>query len=75
MPRTYPGVYLLPEPRASFECWLEGQTVRIEAVGATKLDVDLGPNGLRMTGDVTVTLNGREQFKGPVPEKPLSLVL
>ena len=75
VPRTYAGSYLLPEPRASFECWIEGQTVRIEAIGTTKLDVDLGPNGLRLTGDVTVIVNGREQFKGPVPEKPLSLVL
>lgn len=74
-PRSYPGSYLLPEPRVSFECWIEGQTVRIEAVGTTKLDVDLGASGLRMTGDVTVIVNGKEQYKGRVPETPLSLVL
>jgi predicted esterase len=74
VPRSYPGVYLLPEPRVRFECWIEGQTVRIEAVGATKLDVDLGPSGLRMTGDVTVNVNGKQQYSGPVPARPLSLV-
>jgi len=75
VPRAYPGVYLLPETRVSIECWIEGQAVRIEAIGATKLDVDLGPNGLRMTGEVSVIVNGKEQFTGPVPEKPLSFVL
>ena len=74
MPRSYPGVYLLPEPRAGFECWVEGQTVRIETRDATKLDVDLGPSGLRMTGDVTVNVNGKQQYSGPVPARPLSLV-
>jgi predicted esterase len=75
VPRTYPGVYLLPEPRASFECWIEGQVLRIETSGATKLDVDLGPQGLAMTGDVSVTVNGKQRFSGPVPEKPLSITL
>jgi predicted esterase len=75
VPRTYPGVYLLPEPRASFECWIEGQRVRIETSGASRLDVDLGPNGLRMTGDVTLTVNGKQRFAGPVPEKAISLEL
>ena len=64
-----------PEPRATLECWIEGQTVRIETSGAEKLDVDLGPNGLRMSGEVTVMVNGKQRFTGPVPEKPLSLVL
>jgi hypothetical protein len=49
--------------------------VRIQTTGATKLDVDLGPNGLRMMGDVTVTVDGTQRFAAPVPEKPLSLVL
>jgi predicted esterase len=75
VPRTYPGSYLLPEPRASFECWIEGQTVRIETRDATRLDVDLGANGLRLSGDVTVTVNGTPRFAGPVPERALSLIL
>ncbi len=75
VPRTYPGSYLLPEPRASFECWIEGQTVRIETRDVATLDVELGPKGLRMTGDVTLVVNGKERFTGPVPEKVLSLEL
>jgi predicted esterase len=75
VPRAYPGVYLLPEPRASLECWIEGPSVRIETSGSSKLDVDLGPNGLGMTGDVTLTVNGTQRFTGPVPAKPLALEL
>jgi len=75
VPRTHPGVYLLPEPRASFECRIDGQTVRITTSGAARLDVDLGPNGLRLDGSVTVIVNGTRRFAGPVPDRPLTIEL
>jgi len=63
------------EPRVTLECWVEGATVRIEAKEAKQLSVDLGPKGLGLSGNVTVTVNGKQVFAGPVPETPLGLTL
>ncbi len=47
-----------------FECRIEGQTIYIVSQNTTKLDIDLGENGLRMTGDVKVFWNDKEVFNG-----------
>jgi len=47
-----------------FECRIEGQTVHISSHNSTRLDIDLGENGLRMTGMVKVFLNGNEIYNG-----------
>jgi hypothetical protein len=58
-----------PAPR--FTCRIEGQTVEIDAEGTDELTVVLGEGGLGLEGDVTVSLNGRRVYEGPV--KTLSL--
>ena len=47
-----------------FDCRIVGQTVHISSHNATRLDVDLGENGLRMKGVVKVFLNGKEMYSG-----------
>jgi pimeloyl-ACP methyl ester carboxylesterase len=73
IPRKYPWAYPQAEPRVSFECWIENSTVRIQTTNTQRLDVDLGPLGLRMAGEVKFIVNGDQRFAGPVPEKPISL--
>jgi pimeloyl-ACP methyl ester carboxylesterase len=73
VPQKYPEAYLNVEPRVSFECWIEGSTVRIETSNSNRLDVDLGPQGLNIAGTAKVIVNGKEMFGGPVPAKPISL--
>ena len=75
IPLKYPSAYLDVEPRASFECWIEGSTVRLQTQGTRKLDVNLGPAGLHISGTATLIVNGRTRFTGPAPEKALSLDL
>ena len=75
IPRKYPYDQLVAEPRVKFECWVDGPTVRVQTWDAKKLDVDFGPRGLNMSGDVTLVVNGKRRFHGRVPEKPVSLTL
>jgi predicted esterase len=73
IPQKYPDAYLNVEPRVSFECWIEGSTVRIQTWNSSHLDVDLGPLGLNMSGTAKMIVNGKEMFNGPVPAKSISL--
>jgi pimeloyl-ACP methyl ester carboxylesterase len=75
IPQKYSLAYSNVEPKVSFECWIEGSTVRIQTSDATRLDVDLGPSGLSIPGTITLTVNGITKFTGTAPEKPLSLDL
>ncbi len=51
------------DPRPSFTCRIEGRTVSIDSEGTPGLEVDLGPTGLGLSGDVTVIWNGKEVTK------------
>jgi pimeloyl-ACP methyl ester carboxylesterase len=73
IPTKYELAYFNVDPRASFECWIEGPVVRIQTTDSNHLDVDLGPQGLNMSGQVKVVANGKKLFDGTVPAKPLSL--
>ena len=74
IPRKYPYDQLVAEPRVKFECRIDGSTVFIQTWGdARKLTVDLGPDGLQMSGNVTLIVNGEQQYQGTVPEKPISV--
>lgn len=73
IPKKYQFAYFNVEPRASFECWIDASTVRIQAPNTNRLDVDLGPLGLDMSGTAKVIVNGKKMFDGPIPVKPLSL--
>jgi hypothetical protein len=50
----------------SFTCRIDGQSVRIDSQGAPGLTVDLGSDGLRMAGEVTVMWNKAQAYQGPV---------
>lgn len=73
VPIRYEGAYFEVEPRAGFQCEISGSIVQIETTNTNRLDVDLGPRGLQMSGSVKLLVNGRESFEGPVPAKPLTL--
>jgi hypothetical protein len=60
------------EPRVQFECWIEGQTVRLKT-DAKQLETDLGPKGLRLSGNVTVFVSDKQVYEGPVQEAPIAL--
>ena len=75
IPRIYPDAYPQAEPRVKFECWIEGSTIRIETRDAKQIEVNLGPTGLNLSGNVELIINGKSRFSGVVPAKPLSLNL
>ncbi len=72
IPQKYPLAYFDVEPKVGFECWIENSIVRIQTSNSNRLDVDLGPGGLNMSGAVKVIVNGKQIFDAPVPSKPLS---
>jgi pimeloyl-ACP methyl ester carboxylesterase len=49
----------------SFDCAIEGGTVRLDTRGARGLLVSLGADGLGLSGDVEVFWNGKPAYKGP----------
>jgi predicted esterase len=75
IPRIYPDAYPQAEPRVKFECWMEGSTVRIRTWDATQIEVNLGPTGLNLFGNVELIVNGKTRFSGVAPAKPLLLNL
>ena len=75
IPRTYPDAYPQAEPRVKFECWIEGSTIRIRTWDVKEIEVNFGPTGLNLSGDVELIVNGETKFSGAAPVKPLSLNL
>jgi len=75
IPRIYPDAYPQAEPRAKFECWIEGSVIRIRTWDAKQIEVNLGPNGLNLSGNLKLIVDGTTRFNGVAPEKPLSLGL
>lgn len=75
VPRIYPDAYPQAEPRVKFECWIEGSTIRIRSWDAKQIEVNLGPTGLNLSGNVELIVNGKTRFSGVAPAKPLSLNL
>jgi predicted esterase len=64
---------VVKEPWPHFECSIIGREVRIKTNGIKELSVDLGSNGLQMTGSVKLIVDGKAVFEGPVPDKPVSV--
>ena len=60
-------------PWPSFTCEIHGQDVRISTRNIQKLTIDLGPDGLRLSGSVRVWVNRRMVLDGPVPLAPLDI--
>ncbi len=54
----------LPTELPRFTCKVEGNVVRVEARDCSHIDIQLGPNGLAMTGTVTLIVNGQERYRG-----------
>ncbi|TAF73238.1 MAG: hypothetical protein EAZ53_13335 [Bacteroidetes bacterium] len=52
----------------TFDCSIEGQTVKIESKGTNGLKINLGDGGLQMTGIVQVIWNGKKEYEGEVKE-------
>jgi len=75
IPRIYPDAYPQAEPRVKFECWIEGSTIRIRTWDAKQVEVNFGPTGLNLAGNVELIVNGKTRFSGAAPVKPLSLNL
>jgi hypothetical protein len=75
IPRIYPDAYPQAEPRVKFECWIEGSTIRIRTWDAKQIEVNLGPAGLNLYGNVQLIVNGKTMFRGVAPKKPLSSAL
>ena len=75
VPRAGRSFYQLPEDRVSFTCEIAGSKVAIATEHAKHLNVDLGPNGLQMTGNVELVVNGKSVHSGPVPSTPVSVDL
>jgi pimeloyl-ACP methyl ester carboxylesterase len=73
VPRIYPDAYPQAEPRVKFECWIEGSVIRILTRDAKKIEVNFGPAGLNLSGNVELVVNGTTRFRGAAPAKPLSL--
>ncbi len=67
--------YPQAEPRVKFECWIEGSTIRIRTWGAKKIEVNPGPTGLNVSGNVWLIVDGKTRFSGLTPANPLSLSL
>lgn len=61
----------LKEPWGRFDCEIKGQEVRIKTQRIPELSIDLGSNGLKMTGEAKLFVNGKEVHKGPIPAKPI----
>lgn len=75
IPRIYPDAYPQAEPRVKFECWIDGSTIRIRTWDAKQIEVNLGPTGLNLSGNVVLIVNNKTRFSGAAPAKPLSLNL
>jgi len=58
-----------------FTCEIKGNQVAITSQGTPSLTVNLGADGLRLRGKVSVTLNGRKVFEGDVAKQTAALVL
>lgn len=52
----------------TFDCTIEGQTIKIDSKGTAGLKVNLGDNGLKMKGLVTVIWNGKKEYEGEAKE-------
>jgi predicted esterase len=73
------GIYMNREEYMSglptFDCRIEGQTIKIDSKGTSGLRVNLGEKGLKMTGNVIVIWNGKTEYEGEVKEITLGKVL
>jgi predicted esterase len=82
---THPGIWgisvvldaqtsrFIKEPWPRFDCTIDGQSVHIKSANVKELKIDLGPNGLKMTGKVSLAVNGKVVHEGEVPAGPLSV--
>jgi len=61
------------QPWPHFECEIAGQEVHIKTKNIKQINIDLSPNGLRMSGSPKVWVNGRLVFDGPIPDGPVHI--
>jgi hypothetical protein len=60
------GVTMQRDPQLpEFECTITGNTVRIDSRGTQGLEVKLGSDRLKLTGNVVLVWNGKQAYEGP----------
>ncbi len=64
---------LLKAPWPNVECKIDGQNVRIKTTGIHELRIRLGDDGLKLTGNVKVSVNGKTVHDGPVVPDPIEV--
>jgi hypothetical protein len=64
---------LLMQPWPTIECEIDGQEVHITTKHAKRIRIDLGPNGLQMSGSLKVWVNGKSVHDGPLPDMPITV--
>lgn len=69
------GERFIKEPWPHFEVDVKGHEVRVKTEHVKSLQIDLGPNGLRLTGDVKLIVDGMTVHDGPVPASPITVPL
>ncbi|MDX2188467.1 MAG: hypothetical protein SFY32_01275 [Bacteroidota bacterium] len=52
----------------SFDCTIEGQTIKIDSKGTEGLKINLTDKGLKMSGIVKVIWNGKQEYEGDAKE-------
>ena len=59
--------------RPSLACKIEGNTVSLKTQGTPSVEINMGPEGLGLSGEVTVILNGKEACRGPAAVKTFAV--
>ena len=59
----------------NYEITFQRQVVKINTKNIEAMTVDLGVEGLKLSGIVTLIVNGKEVYKGEIPAKPVSVDL
>jgi predicted esterase len=57
---------IIVSPLPRFACAVEGNTVRLHTEGTKAVQINPGPDGLRLEGEVVVIWNDKEAYRGPV---------
>jgi pimeloyl-ACP methyl ester carboxylesterase len=57
----------------SFDCTIDKQTVSITTHATTGARIILGDQGLNMAGEVTLVVDGKQAFQGPVSNEPITV--
>jgi hypothetical protein len=69
------GARILKAPWPRFDVKIVGSEVVIKTQGIERLSVNLGADGLRLSGKVKLTVNDKVVYEGDVKPEPLAFDL